>query len=87
MNTKRSSEFSDVNSFRNPKVLAEMAIFVALATALSFIIVYMLPQGGSITAASMVPILWLALRRGTKSRHNRRGFLRHDPVNNSALCN
>jgi thiamine transporter len=43
-----------------------MAIFVALATALSFIIVYMLPQGGSITAASMVPILWLALRRGPK---------------------
>jgi len=43
-----------------------MAIFVALATALSFIIVYTLPQGGSITAASMVPILWLALRRGSK---------------------
>ena len=66
MNTKQTSEFSDSNSFRNPKVLAEMAIFVALATALSFIIVYTLPQGGSITAASMVPILWLALRRGPK---------------------
>jgi thiamine transporter len=54
------------NSFKNPRVLSEMAIFVALATALSFIIIYTLPQGGSITAASMVPILWLALRRGTK---------------------
>ncbi len=43
-----------------------MAIFVALATALSLIIVYTLPQGGSITLASMVPILWLALRRGAK---------------------
>ena len=47
-------------------LLAEIAIFVALATALSFIIVYTLPQGGAITAGSMVPILWLALRRGTK---------------------
>jgi len=37
-----------------------------LATALSFIVVYTLPQGGSITAGSMVPIIWLALRRGTK---------------------
>jgi thiamine transporter len=66
MSTKQTSEFGNSNSFRNPKVLAEMAIFVALATALSFIIVYTLPQGGSITAASMVPILWLALRRGPK---------------------
>ena len=47
-------------------VLAEIAIFVALATALSFIIIYTLPQGGAITAGSMVPILWLALRRGPK---------------------
>ena len=47
-------------------LLAEISIFVALATALSFIIVYTLPQGGAITAGSMVPILWLALRRGPK---------------------
>jgi thiamine transporter len=61
--TKKSEKYS---SFKNPRVLAEMAIFVALGTALSFIIVYALPQGGSITAASMVPILWLALRRGPR---------------------
>jgi thiamine transporter len=66
MQTTYSSEYTNNNSFRNPKVLAEMAIFVALATALSFIVVYTLPQGGSITAASMVPIIWLALRRGPK---------------------
>jgi len=66
VDAKYNSEFRNTNSFKNPKVLAEMAIFVALATALSFIIVYTLPQGGSITAASMVPILWLALRRGSK---------------------
>ena len=48
------------------KVIAEIVVFVALATALSFIIIYTLPQGGAITAGSMVPILWLALRRGPK---------------------
>jgi thiamine transporter len=52
--------------FRNARVLAEIAIFTALATALSSIIIYVMPQGGSITLASMVPIIWLALRRGPK---------------------
>ena len=66
MNTTYTSEYKKPNSFRNPKVLAETAIFVALATVLSLIVVYTLPQGGSITAASMVPILWLAIRRGPK---------------------
>jgi thiamine transporter len=53
-------------SFKNPRVLAEIAIFSALATVLSTIIIYVMPQGGSITLASMVPIIWLALRRGPK---------------------
>jgi thiamine transporter len=48
------------------KILAEIITFVALATALSFITFTVLPQGGSVTAGSMVPILWLALRRGPK---------------------
>jgi len=39
---------------------------VSLATVLSYIKIFSLPQGGSVTAASMVPILWLALRRGPK---------------------
>jgi len=60
------SEFKNPNSFRNPKVLAEIAIFTALATVLSLIVIYVMPQGGSITLASMVPIIWLALRRGLK---------------------
>ena len=41
-------------------------MFVALATVLSYLKLFSLPQGGSVTAASMVPILWLALRRGPK---------------------
>jgi thiamine transporter len=48
------------------KIIAEIAVFVALATVLSHIKIFSLPQGGSVTAASMVPILWLALRRGPK---------------------
>ncbi|WGM89498.1 MAG: energy-coupled thiamine transporter ThiT [Candidatus Bathyarchaeum tardum] len=53
------------NSF-STKVIAETVVFVALATVLSNIKIFSLPQGGSVTAASMVPILWLALRRGPK---------------------
>jgi thiamine transporter len=52
--------------FISTRILAEIAIFVALATALSFIIIFQLPEGGAITLGSMVPILWLALRRGPK---------------------
>jgi len=48
------------------KIIAETAVFVSLATVLSYIKIFSLPQGGSVTAASMVPILWLALRRGPK---------------------
>ena len=48
------------------KIIAETVVFVALATVLSYIKIFSLPQGGSVTAASMVPILWLALRRGPK---------------------
>ena len=48
------------------RIIAETAVFVAFSTALSFIKLFSLPQGGSVTAASMVPVLWLALRRGAK---------------------
>jgi thiamine transporter len=62
MISQNKEYYSDSKS----RVLAEIAIFVALSTALSFIIIFQLPQGGSITLASMVPIIWLALRRGPK---------------------
>jgi len=68
MNNKetKTSFSTRLRTTLSTRVLAEIVIFVALATALSFILVYTLPQGGSITAGSMVPILWLALRRGPK---------------------
>ena len=48
------------------KIIAEIVAFVSLSTALSYIKLFGLPQGGSVTAGSMVPILWLALRRGAR---------------------
>jgi thiamine transporter len=48
------------------RLIAEIAIFVSLATALSFVTFVVFPQGGSVTAGSMVPILWLAIRRGAR---------------------
>jgi thiamine transporter len=46
------------------KVLAEAAVLIALATVLSMFKVYRMPQGGSVTPGSMVPIIVFALRRG-----------------------
>jgi thiamine transporter len=54
--------------FFSTKILAELIVLVALAGALSLIShsFFSLPQGGSINLG-MVPIFWLALRRGWKT--------------------
>ena len=54
------------NRIFSTKILAEIIIFVSVASVLSNIKIYALPQGGSVTLASMVPILWFTLRRGPK---------------------
>ncbi len=48
------------------KILTESAAFIALAGVLYEITFYQFPNGGRITAASMVPILFVAVRRGPK---------------------
>jgi len=48
------------------KLLAEMAVAIALGTVLSFVKFSIWPQGGSVTAGSMVPLFWFSLRRGAK---------------------
>ena len=50
----------------NTRVLAEVSVMVALAVVLNALRLYTLPQGGSITIGEMVPILFLALRRGVR---------------------
>lgn len=56
--SKRSSE---------TKVLAEIIVFAALSSALYVIRPFSLPYGGSVTLGSMVPVMWLALRRGMRA--------------------
>ena len=46
--------------------LVELAIAIALVAVLSQVRIYKLPQGGSITAGSMVPIFYVALRWGAR---------------------
>ena len=43
-----------------------MAVVVALSTVLSLVKFSIWPQGGSVTAGSMVPLFWYSLRRGAK---------------------
>ncbi len=49
------------------RVLVESGVLIALASVLSLIKVYQAPQGGSVTAASMAPLIALALRWGPKA--------------------
>jgi len=60
------AEGVETSSETDTRVLAEVAISVALAYVLNMIIMYQLPQGGSITLGSMVPILLVAFRRGPR---------------------
>jgi len=50
----------------DPRVIAEASVMVALAIVLDAFRLFTLPQGGSITFGEMVPILFVALRRGPK---------------------
>jgi len=50
------------------KIIAEVAIFAALSAALYTVTLpfLTLPYGGSVTAGSMIPIIWLSFRRGVR---------------------
>jgi thiamine transporter len=50
----------------NVKMIVEGGVMIALAMILSYIKIYELPNGGSVTAASMVPIMIFAYRWGVK---------------------
>jgi thiamine transporter len=55
-------------SAQRVKILAEATVFVALTIVLKDVLppIYELPQGGSVTIAGLVPLLWFALRRGLR---------------------
>jgi len=50
------------------RILAEAIVFIALTIVLKDVLppIYRLPQGGSVTVAGLVPLVWFALRRGVK---------------------
>lgn len=45
--------------------IVETGIMIGLAVALSYVKIWKMPQGGSVTLGSMVPILLIAIRHGT----------------------
>ncbi len=51
------------------KIIAEATVIIALTVILKDALppIFRLPQGGSVSAASMVPLLWFSLRRGLRS--------------------
>ncbi len=46
------------------RMIVEGGIMIALASVLSMVRLYKMPQGGSVTAASMMPIMLFAMRWG-----------------------
>ena len=48
------------------KVLAQAGVLLAMAQVLSYIKIYQMPQGGSVTLASMAPLIIFALLHGFK---------------------
>lgn len=51
---------------KNVQWLCESAVMIALAFVLSFVSIIKMPFGGSITACSMLPIILVSFRYGTK---------------------
>jgi thiamine transporter len=51
------------------KIIAEAVVIIALTVILKDVLppIYQFPQGGSVSAAGMVPLLWFSLRRGLRS--------------------
>ena len=54
------------DSVKKTRKITESAIMIALSVVLSMVKIFTLPQGGSITAASMVPLLVISFRYGPK---------------------
>lgn len=54
------------NNPSRTRMIAESAIIIALSTVLSTLKIWQSPYGGSVTMLSMVPLIVLAMRRGTR---------------------
>jgi thiamine transporter len=58
-------EGAQLNAFRDTRVLTEAALAVALAFVLGFVVLFRMPNGGSVSL-EMIPLILLALRQGWK---------------------
>ncbi len=59
---------STKNTIFQTRILTEAIIFIALTIVLKDVLppIYELPQGGAVTVAGLVPLIWFSLRRGLK---------------------
>ena len=53
-------------TYSNTRILVEGALMIALATILSMIKIFEMPFGGSVTLLSMLPIVLMSFRHGTR---------------------
>jgi thiamine transporter len=49
------------------RILAEIIVFAALSAVLYAFRPFSMPYGGSVTLGSMVPVMWLSMRRGVRA--------------------
>lgn len=66
MNQNKPKSFQEFSTLFQTKILAEITVFSALSAVLYATRPFTLPYGGAITLASMVPTMWLSLRRGVR---------------------
>ena len=59
------SETKRTQRMKRIRALTESALMVALATALSFVVLWEMPMGGSVTLASMLPVMLIGIKYGS----------------------
>ena len=54
------------NTYSKTRILVECALMIALSTVLSMIKIIQMPYGGGVTPLSMLPIILVSFRHGTR---------------------
>ena len=64
--SKTKNVTKDPNTISNTRILAECALMLAVGIVLSLVKLIDLPYGGSVTVASMLPVIIISYRHGIK---------------------
>ena len=67
MTTANMVKTPNTVSKANTRMLVEAGLAIAIAYVLHFVVLFQMPQGGSVNAANMVPLFIFALRWGGKA--------------------